>query len=288
MARTTRPATRRPRKPRKWLRPAAVEREYLAYVTGIAREVNTAIQTAIVPLLGQLRQDDWRDIPESTGWYETLRQAVAEAAGLITLPALAERIAQFGRRSNEFNAHQFHAIIRAAYGVDVFRTEPWLLEVLSQFEAENIKLIRSIPQQSLDRLHGKIVQAVRKGTPTATLRELIRDEYGVTQRRAQLIARDQIEKLNGQLTAQRQRSIGVQSYRWRGVLDTRERDEHVAREGRIFSWDEPPYDGHPGEPINCRCWAEPVLPLLEDLEGLVYTDPLPSRGYSGTRLGTPP
>jgi len=250
--------------------------------------VNGAIEAAIIPVLGELRQDDWRDIPESTGWYETLRQAVAEAAELITLPALVERIAQFGRRVDQFNAAQFHALLRAAYGVDIFQSERWLAEVLSQFEAENIKLIRSIPQQALDKLHGKIVQAVRAGTPTALLREAVREEYGVTRRRAELIARDQIGKLNGQLTGARQKAIGVTSYKWRGALDERERDEHVAREGQEIPWDEPPWDGHPGEPINCRCWAEPVLPLLEDREGLVYTDPLPRRRLTRTRLGTPP
>lgn len=288
MARTTQRSTRRPRKPRKWLRPAAIEQEYERYLRDIARDVNGAIEAKIVPVLGQLRQDDWRDIPESTGWYERLRLAVADAAALVALPALAERIAEFAQRVSGFNARQFHTILRAAYGVDIFQSEPWLAEVLRQFEAENIRLIRSIPQQALDKLHGKVVQAVRQGTPTARLKELVREEYGVTTRRAELIARDQIGKLNGQLTETRQEGIGVKEYKWRGSLDERERDEHVAREGQTFSWDEPPSDGHPGEPIQCRCWAEPVLPLLEDIEGLVYTDPMPARGFTRTRLGTPP
>lgn len=288
MAQTIPPSTQRPRKPRKWLRPAAIEREYERYLRDIARDVKGAVEASIVPVLSQLRQDDWRDIPESTGWYERLRLAVADAAALIALPALAERVAEFARRVNGFNARQFHTILRAAYGVDIFQSEPWLAEVLSQFEAENIRLIRSIPQQALDKLHGKVVQAVRQGTPTARLKELVREEYGVTTRRAELIARDQIGKLNGQLTGARQQSIGVTSYKWRGSLDERERDEHVAREGKVIPWDEPPPDGHPGEPIQCRCWAEPVLPLLEDIKGLVYTDPMPARGFTRTRLGTPP
>ena len=29
---------------------------------------------------------------------------------------------------------------------------------------------------------------------------------------------------------------------------------HWEREGQIFSVDEPPEDGHPGEPIRCRCY----------------------------------
>jgi uncharacterized protein with gpF-like domain len=41
------------------------------------------------------------------------------------------------------------------------------------------------------------------------------------------------------------------------------RDAHFDREGRTFTWADPPDDGHPGEAINCRCQAEP------DLEGLL-------------------
>lgn len=288
MAQTIPPSTQRPRRPRKWLRPAAIEREYVKYLRGIARDVNGAIEVSIIPVLAELRQDDWRDTPETTGWYERLRLAIADTAAAIALPALAERVGAFARQVSGFNADQFHAILRAAYGVDVFQTEPWLADVLRQFEAENIRLIRSIPQQALDRLQGKVIQAVRVGTPTALVKTMIRDEYAVTTRRAELIARDQVGKLNGQLTGARQQSIGVTSYKWRGSLDERERDEHVAREGKVIPWNEPPSDGHPGEPIQCRCWAEPVLPLLQDIQGLVYTDPMPARGFSRTRLGTPP
>lgn len=276
------------RKPPKWLRPAGIEREYVIFLRSIARQVQDALEQAVVPVLGDLRMDGIDDIPESTGWYERLRRSFVEAGALVQLPGVAERVAAFAQRVSRFNDQQWQRILRSVFGVDIFRTEPWLMDVLSQFEAENLRLIRSIPQQALDKLHGKIVQAVRTGKPAAELKKIVRSEYGVTAKRAELIARDQIGKLNGQLTGERQKRTGVQSYKWRGSLDERERDEHVAREGQTFRWDAPPPDGHPGEPIRCRCWAEPVLPLLEDLEGLVLTNPVPARGFSRTRRGTPP
>lgn len=49
------------------------------------------------------------------------------------------------------------------------------------------------------------------------------------------------------------------------MLDERERAHHVDREGKQFDWDNPPDDGHPGEPILCRCYAEAVFPEFEDL-----------------------
>jgi hypothetical protein len=45
-------------------------------------------------------------------------------------------------------------------------------------------------------------------------------------------------------------------YIWRTVGDGKVRSSHAEREGEVFSWDNPPDGGHPGEAPNCRCWAE--------------------------------
>lgn len=273
----------RPRKARKWLRPRAVEREYERELLRYVEEVFSAVRRDVLPALDLLRLDAVEDLPESAGWFETLRRSFLAAARAIAGIPMSERVAEFGRQAARFNKRQFHAVVRSAYGVDVFVNEPWLDGVLRQWESTNIGLIKSIPSQALDKLHGKIVAAVRRGGTVRDLTDAIRDEYGVTRSRAKLIANDQIGKLNGQLTQERQTRLGVKSYKWRGSLDERERDEHVAREGVVFTWDKPPPDGHPGEPIRCRCSAEPILPLLEDLPGGLL-DLTPSRGSTLTQL----
>ena len=45
-------------------------------------------------------------------------------------------------------------------------------------------------------------------------------------------------------------------YIWRTRGDGKVRPEHAANNGKIFSWDNPPSTGHPGEAYGCRCWAE--------------------------------
>jgi hypothetical protein len=45
-------------------------------------------------------------------------------------------------------------------------------------------------------------------------------------------------------------------YKWRMPKDESARENHKAREGNIYSWDNPPEDGHPSEAPGCRCWAE--------------------------------
>lgn len=255
--------------------PTGSERDYLAALRRIAvRPFERACRDALMPVLPQVlaefRQDvDPRDIPESTGWFETLRQAFLETlvlagTGAVQAAAIVQRVMS---SVEDFNRTQFRAVLRSVYGVDIITNAPIELRAaLDVFEATNISLIRSIPQQAVSQLQGKIVEAVRRGSTLKQLQAQIREEFDITDRRAKLIARDQIGKLNGQLTELRQEQIGVTEYVWRGILDTRERPEHVAREGKTFSWAKPPDDGHPGEPINCRCTAEPVLPSWEEME----------------------
>jgi len=45
-------------------------------------------------------------------------------------------------------------------------------------------------------------------------------------------------------------------YIWRTVRDSKVRSAHADRDGKLFSWTNPPPGGHPAEDYNCRCWAE--------------------------------
>jgi hypothetical protein len=62
----------------------------------------------------------------------------------------------------------------------------------------------------------------------------------------------------------RQKQLGVTSFVWQTMGDERVRDEHAERDGQEYEYDDPPDGELPGEPIMCRCWAEPVLDDLDD------------------------
>ena len=53
-------------------------------------------------------------------------------------------------------------------------------------------------------------------------------------------------------------------YIWRTRGDNKVRAAHAANNGRIFSWDNPPITGHPGEDYGCRCWAQPYRPAAPE------------------------
>ncbi len=174
----------------------------------------------------------------------------------------------FGRKASDFNAKQFHLSVRNALSVDVFKSEPWLTQELRAWEADNLRLITSIPAQHIERLQGVVVKGLREGQSTAAIAEAIQEVADVTDSRATFIAEDQIGTLNGQLTRLRQQNIGVTQAVWHGVLDRRERPTHRALEGVTFSWKNPPLGG-PGAENRCRCWAAAVFPELKDIDGTV-------------------
>ena len=92
----------------------------------------------------------------------------------------------------------------------------------------------------------------------------------MTKRKAALLARDQVNRLNGQLDQHRQAQMGVTRYVWRTMEDDRVRPKHADQDGKVHSWDKPPKVGakgerfHPTQDYNCRCYAEPVLEDLLD------------------------
>lgn len=193
------------------------------------------------------------------------------------LEAVTDR---FGRRISDHQKTELHKQLQAAAGVDVFAAEPNLLPRFEAFTSENVGLITTLPQRALAETEQRVLSGLREGRRTEDLAAEINERFDVGEARAEVIARDQTMKLYGELNQVRQEELGVDGYIWRTSLDERVRGNpsgrypnadpsHWDREGVKFSWDDPPEDGHPGFPIQCRCWAEPNLE--EVLSGLEET-----------------
>ena len=129
------------------------------------------------------------------------------------------------------------------------------------WDRENAALVRDIPRKHGKDLTAKLLGDLAAGATVAAMVTTAREQGGITRRRTQTIAEDQSQKGVGALQRDRLTAAGLGSYRWRTVGDDRVREEHRARNGKVFSWGSPPEGGHPGEDFNCRCVAEPVLDL---------------------------
>jgi SPP1 gp7 family putative phage head morphogenesis protein len=150
---------------------------------------------------------------------------------------------------------------RRVLGIDP-RLMPSVGPQLDSFAIENVRLITKMTEEQ----HQAILKVINEnfGLRHEELSEKLEAAFGVSQARADLIARDQTLKLAGDLTHIRQTQAGITSYVWTTSLDERVREEHAALEGEVFRWDSPPSVGHPGTDYCCRCTAYPLVPGFED------------------------
>ena len=146
-------------------------------------------------------------------------------------------------------------------GVDIVRTDKHLQRELPKWTATNTALIRrngGLGDKTCDEIGAVVRAGFAAGTRHETIARDIEQRLGVAKSRAVLIARDQTNKLNGQLSADRQIDAGVTHYVWSSARDERVRPTHIALEGQVIAWSDPPPEGHPGAPIQCRCVAVPT------------------------------
>ena len=174
--------------------------------------------------------------------------------------------------TSRFNKKQVDKVLKKMVGIDLFSPDPDLKLLIEPFLVDNVELIRSINTEYKKRVQQAVSEAGRNGYSNKELSNLLEKQFKITKNRARLIARDQIGKFNAQLTRTRHRNLGITEYIWRTRLDERvrgnpsglypnARPSHWALEGKKFSYDKPPQTvkKNPGEPIQCNCWAEPVL-----------------------------
>lgn len=135
--------------------------------------------------------------------------------------------------------------------------------VLQGWAEEGAALIRRLPQDQIDSLPGRLVQAVTRGERWEAVAASLQAERA----HADLIAQDQMARLNGRITQGLQSAAGVTHYRWRTSRDQRVRESHRAVADQMWSWATGApgvgfygESGHPGQCGRCRCTAEAVVP----------------------------
>lgn len=246
---------------RRWLYPFGVEREYQRFMKRVTQALLEAVKEKTDDLkrltaFNPLRTDGLSE--DILVLIQTIRKLFE--AKIHDMNNIAE-IRKIAKQLDDFNGNQFRSVMRSALKVDIFQHEPWLNELTDMWITENVRLIKTIPDRFFGEVEGIVGRGLMAGTLTDDLGEQIERVYGVSERRAQLIARDQVGKLNGDLSMYRQTTIGIDSYIWSTSKDQRVRPDHADREGKEFRWNNPPEDGHPGKAIYCRCVALPVIDL---------------------------
>lgn len=133
--------------------------------------------------------------------------------------------------------------------------------------SQNLDLyIKDWTEKNIRDLRGAVATNTFQGNRSKAIVDMIRHNYGVSQRKAAFLARQETSLLMSKFREVRYRDIGSTEYIWRGSMDERERHDHKILEGQVFRWDQPPVvdrkngrRANPGEDFGCRCVAVAVI-----------------------------
>ena len=239
--------------------PRRIQRTYQAELIKLVMRLYADINALIKPEIQEtLRQDSAAS---------TLAAITALVDRTLSGEQLARAIAQSVLQSNESN---IQSAVARAIGVNIILPGSDLSDAVDAWVVQNASLITSMQRDYLQRVQSSVAQGFRTGKSYRDIAKEIQQATGITRRRATLIARDQVGSLNAQVTEQRDKDLGIEEYIWRNAGDIRVRGnpsglypnskyDHWHREGKKYRYDKPPADGNPGEPIQCRCFAEAII-----------------------------
>lgn len=148
-----------------------------------------------------------------------------------------------------------------------FEMTPTVQEAFWASLAENVGLIRSIPQEYLQQVEGAVMRSYTRGRDLAAMVKDIRRIYPKAANRAALISRDQSNKANAVVTQARQIELGIVEAIWmHSHAGKTPRPDHLAANGKRYKVAEGCLISgeyiFPGELINCRCTGRSVLPFM--------------------------
>ena len=186
----------------------------------------------------------------------------------------------------EFSEKEFQRIIEKGIHVNLPVSAPWWDDMKKSWAEDNYTLITSNAKNYVSKINTLTEQAIVNGLSPMKLKEEIKKATeSLSDKHCKLLARDQMGKLNGQITEAQMTEVGLDMYIWSTSYDDRVRDSHAVMEGLLCRWDDASvcsYDNgktwvprpsgavdlHPGQDIQCRCVALAFYPeLIAEIEG---------------------
>lgn len=149
-----------------------------------------------------------------------------------------------------------------------FTMTPAVRDAFQASLAENVSLIRSIPEHYFTQVEGIVMRSYASGRDLHTMVKDLKALYPKAANRVVLISRDQSNKANATVQRARQKELGITEAIWMHSHAGKEpRPTHVAMNGKRYDVEKGMWDSDvqawilPGQLINCRCQGRSVLPF---------------------------
>lgn len=245
--------------------------QYNAKLQRLVKQIKADITKEVMPLARQLAPEYTQDAKATTDAWSDL---VLSTMGRLMDKWQSDRFGSIaGRLAADFvqaALKKSERDMKRSVGIDVFSGNKVMQDYLRASAQQNAQLIRSIPGKYLEEVQTQVMANMRAGMRPSYIEKALQDQYGVTQRRAKMIARDQTSKIQGEIAEKQQTGAGFEYFQWVDADDERVRtrhraiDEKVTAYGKgIYRWDNLPLSDKgvpikPGSDYQCRCIARPV------------------------------
>lgn len=214
--------------------------------------------------------EDWLSIymPDISNQPKNSSNAI-----LVSLGKTAEEAKEFGDK-------EFQKTIEKGIHVSPPVASEWWNDMRNSWAENNYTLIVSNAKNYVSKINTLTEQAIVNGWTTKKLKEEIKNAtQSLSDKHCKLLARDQMGKLNGQITQGQMQELGLEMYVWSTSADDRVRQSHQLMEGLLCRYDDASvcsYDNgktwvkrpsgavelHPGQDIQCRCVGLAFYPEL--------------------------
>lgn len=245
--------------------------QYFKELNKLTKAMREDIRKELIPALQAMENQYAAD-----GYADQLTQVIARLSlkysNLTTLAAKPVSQKMVGSIAGK-NEKAFNELVNKAIGVDLTAViaDEGLADFLEAQVNKNVALIKSIPDEYFKSIETIVMNGTANGLRWEEMaRQIggvkdISSVNGKLQNRIKLIARNETSNINASINKRRQENLDIKEFKWVTSSDERVRESHAKLNGKIFSWDDlPTVDGvktSPGQPINCRCIAVPVIKI---------------------------
>ncbi|MGR6904740.1 phage minor head protein [Lysinibacillus sp. BSL11] len=246
--------------------PDVVAASYFRSIDKLVQEAGKATLSLYDTAVKSEMQKDGRGYVQD-GPFDFLKKLTSHIKKAVSIVYSQQRVnkaaSSFMKNLNQVNKTNMEQQGRVR-GIELTVTESWLAPFMKENIQKNVDYITNIRDEYTQKIESIILNGLRDGSSYKSIREQLEEQIGMSRNRAKFIAVDQSGTLFGQMTAQRHQNMGVMKFKWRTSKDERVRDSHKILEDKIFSYDDPPSVGLPGEDFHCRCIALPIFDDEED------------------------
>ena len=169
------------------------------------------------------------------------------------------------RNRATFDKRFMQELKKAGFTVN-FQLSPQIEDILEASVKENVGLIKSIGVDYLERVQQQVWSGVASGYDLGQIAKDLSKAYGISDRRAKNIARDQGAKAHAVIERERRKEAGITQAVWlHSHAGKVPRPSHVKANGKVFDIEKGLYlDGVwtlPGVQINCKCGSMAVIDI---------------------------